>query len=53
MQNEKKNVISVECLKEPQDSDVFVPCPIVWSGERGWVSNYRLRESLKNAPVIP
>lgn len=31
----KKNVITVECFKEPQDSDVFVPCPIVWSGECG------------------
>lgn len=52
MQNENKNVITVECFKEPQESDVFVPYPIVWSGECGWAYNYRLCESLKNAPVI-
>lgn len=32
MQNE---IITIECFKEPQESDVFVPCPIVWSGDCG------------------
>lgn len=47
-----ENVIAAECFREPQEGDDFVPCPIVWSGECGCASNYRLHESLKNAPVI-
>lgn len=38
MQNEKKKVITIECFEEPQESDVFVPCPIAWSGDRGCVT---------------
>lgn len=38
MQNEKRNVITIERFKEPQESDVFVPCPIVWSGDCGCVT---------------
>lgn len=43
----KRNVITVEHFKEPQESDVFEPYSIVWSSECGWAYNYRLCESLE------
>lgn len=30
MQNER-NVLTTERFEEPQQSDVFVPCPIAWN----------------------
>lgn len=33
-----KNGITIERFKEPQESDVFVLCPIVWSGDCGCVT---------------
>lgn len=30
MQNER-NVLTTEHFEEPQQSDVFVPCPIAWN----------------------
>lgn len=32
----KINVITIECFKEPQESEVFVLCPIVWSCDCCW-----------------
>lgn len=52
----KKKKITTEYFKEPQESDVFVPCPIVWSGDCGCVTLclelQTVWELEKNAPVM-
>lgn len=64
MQNENKKMsLTFERFKEPQESDVFVPCPIVWSGDCGCVTPLPLitdrmrawkknKIKNKNAPVM-
>lgn len=44
----------IECFKEPQESDVSVLCPIVWSGGCGCVTPLMTDHirALKNAPVM-
>lgn len=46
--------LPLNALKKPQESDVFVLCPIVWSGGCGCVTPLitdHIR-ALKNAPVM-
>lgn len=59
MNQKQKTSLPLNALKNHKESDVFVPCPIVWNGECGCVtpSCFELHtacmyESLENAPVM-
>lgn len=55
MQNGKKTAFTTERFKEPRESDVFVLCPIVWSGDCGCVTprppTTACMRAEQNAPV--